>query len=49
MKYFLDNYDKIYNHNFLSELTDLFVDDDRIPGVTLISSTELNLDKKKEY
>jgi hypothetical protein len=48
-KYFLNNYDKIYNTDFLFELCSTFVDDDGTPGVDLTSSTELNLEKKKEY
>lgn len=48
-KYFLDNYDRIYTYEFMLELMKLFVDDPQIPGTTAISSTELNLEKKKEY
>ena len=35
--------------DFLFELCSTFVDDDGTPGVDLTSSTELNLEKKKEY
>jgi hypothetical protein len=48
-KYFLNNYDRIYTSQFLIELSNTFVDDLGRPGVDEISSTELNLDKKKEY
>ena len=48
-KYFLNNYDEIYDNDFLFELKSIFVDDDGTPGVDLFSSTELNLVKKKEY
>ena len=47
-KYFLNNYDKIYDSDFLFELKSTFVDDGT-PGVDSTSSTELNLVKKKEY
>lgn len=48
-KYFLNNYDRIYTSQFLIELSNTFVDDLGRPGVDEISSTELNLDKKKEH